>query len=221
MTRRIGAAPRHIVGRSPRVASSILFYGLILFGAWWWMLKMPGRSADGPLPPLPDDLGRLANELYSDVQTLAGEIGERNVPDNPQPLEAAENYIESSLQSAGYLTQSQSYNAGGHACRNIVADLPGVTQPDEIVVIGAHYDTVPGSPGADDNASGVAALLSLARSLRRSPARRTLRFVAFTNEEPPWFWQPEMGSLVYAKECRARHDPHRGNAELGIRRILY
>jgi hypothetical protein len=88
----------------------------------------------------------------------------------------------------------------------VEAELRGSARPEEIEVIGAHYDTVPGSPGADDNASGVAAVLALARRFAHAPSGGTIRFLAFANEEPPWFWQAEMGSLVYAKECRARGD---------------
>jgi Zn-dependent M28 family amino/carboxypeptidase len=200
-------------GRSPRwrkiariVLSRILFYGGILIAAWWWMLRMPGSSAPGSLPPLSDGEASLASRLHRDVQALAVEIGERNIPDNPEHLDAAADYIERELQAAGYTARSQPFRAAGNACRNIEAELRGTALPDEIVVVGAHYDTVPGSPGADDNASGVAALLALARGLAHSPGSRTLRFLAFANEEPPWFWRPEMGSLVYAKQCRARHD---------------
>jgi Zn-dependent M28 family amino/carboxypeptidase len=84
---------------------------------------------------------------------------------------------------------------------------------DEIVVVGAHYDTAETdergtAPGADDNASGVAAMLAIARALtaEKLAPKRTLRFVAFVNEEPPYFWNDGMGSLVYARACKARGD---------------
>lgn len=75
---------------------------------------------------------------------------------------------------------------------------------DEIVVIGAHYDTVPGSPGADDNATGVAALLAIARCFVHEQPAHTVRFVAFANEEPPFFATEQMGSWLYAKRSRDR-----------------
>jgi Zn-dependent M28 family amino/carboxypeptidase len=77
------------------------------------------------------------------------------------------------------------------------------------IVIGAHYDTVPGSPGADDNASAVAALIELAGLLRREPlpAGRSVRLVAFANEEPPYFMSGEMGSYAWAKRARERAEP--------------
>src|SRR5579864_7209340 len=82
----------------------------------------------------------------------------------------------------------------------LIAEIPGGTKANEIVVIGAHYDTVYDCPGADDNSSGVAALLELARLLKGSHPARTVRFVAFVNEEPPWFQTDDMGSLVYAQQ---------------------
>ena len=71
----------------------------------------------------------------------------------------------------------------GTACCNLEVEIPGTARPEEIVVVGAHYDTVPGTPGANDNASGVAATLALARRFAKRKIGRTLRFVAFANEE--------------------------------------
>jgi Zn-dependent M28 family amino/carboxypeptidase len=85
--------------------------------------------------------------------------------------------------------------------RNLIAEIHGGARANEIVVIGAHYDTVFDCPGADDNTSGIAALLELARLLKSSHPARTIRFVAFVNEEPPWFQTEDMGSLVYAEQA--------------------
>src|SRR5258708_28629411 len=87
---------------------------------------------------------------------------------------------------------------------NLIAELKGTQRPEEIVIVGAHYDSREGTPGADDNASGTAAALSFARTFAHTKPGRTLRFVFFTNEE--YFRQDLMGSLVYAKLCRARGD---------------
>jgi Zn-dependent M28 family amino/carboxypeptidase len=145
----------------------------------------------------------LRAELAADVQKLAGEIGERNRNRYPQLL-AAEDFIEASLISAGLKPQRVSYELRGRACHNIEVEIRG-TSP-EVFVIGAHYDSVPGCPGANDNGSGVAALLALARRFAGKPMGKTLRFVAFVNEEPPYFQSEEMGSFVYAKRCQARGD---------------
>ena len=144
--------------------------------------------------------------MQSDVSFLAGDIGERNLPNRTEELEQAAIFIHRSMNAVGYQPFSQWYTIRGIKCRNIVAEIRGITRPEEVVIVGAHYDSAPGSPGADDNASGVAAMLALAR--RFAPARpvRTLRFVAFANEEPPYFWSADMGSVVYAKECRQHGD---------------
>lgn len=145
----------------------------------------------------------LSVELRQHVEKLAGEIGERNVY-LPKKLAAAADYIESTLANAGHKVARQSYPAGGESCDNLEVEVLGSIWPEEIVVIGAHYDSVVGSPGADDNASGVAALLALARRPEFQKPARTLRFVAFVNEEPPFFQTEQMGSLVYARRCRER-----------------
>jgi Zn-dependent M28 family amino/carboxypeptidase len=93
---------------------------------------------------------------------------------------------------------------GGEEVANFVAELPGGRRRDEIVVVGAHYDTVPGTPGADDNASAVAVLVEVARLMRALAPARTVRFVGFACEEPPYCYTSDMGSRVYARECRVK-----------------
>jgi Zn-dependent M28 family amino/carboxypeptidase len=145
----------------------------------------------------------LRAELAADVQTLAGEIGERNLPHYPQ-LTAAADFIEGSFSRAGLEPRRETYEVQGLACHNLEAEIRGARS--QVVVIGAHYDSVFGSPGANDNGSGVAALLALARRFAGKPTGQTLRFVAFVNEEPPYFQTEQMGSFVYAKRCKARGD---------------
>ncbi len=177
---------------------------LVIFLAWWTMIHMPGTSHRGPLPEADADLLVLAADLRRDVVQLAEEIGERNVLRRPRELARAADFIEARLKAAGYEVKRQHYDVDGTDCCNLEAEIAGSTRPGEIVVVGAHYDSVVGSPGANDNASGVAALLALAR---RSPGRRadrTLRYVAFVNEEPPYFQTDAMGSRVYARRCRER-----------------
>ena len=154
------------------VLGRIVIYGLILLGAWWWMFWTPGRASVSQVRPFSADDLALERQLHNDVQVLAKEIGERNIPANPRQLEAAAAFVDSSLTAAGYRPQSQPYNVAGTMCRNIQAEIRGFQKPEEVVIIGAHYDSAPGSPGADDNASGVAALLALARYFAASqPAR--------------------------------------------------
>jgi len=172
---------------------------------------MPGKNVSKAESLSLDEIA-LREELRANVQKLAGEIGERNMWHYAQ-LNAAAEFIESSFTQAGLRTRRDSYEMRGQRCHNIEAEIPG-NRP-EIIVIGAHYDSVFGSPGANDNGSGAAALLALAqrfaaRETERNPARRTpnktLRFVAFVNEEPPYFLSGEMGSQVYASRCEERGD---------------
>jgi hypothetical protein len=189
----------------------IIVVAAILVLLWWFGMRMPGKNVSKAGPLSPDEIV-LREELRANVQKLAGEIGERNMWHYAQ-LNAAADFIEDSFSRVGLRTRRDSYEMGGQPCHNIEAEIPG-NRP-EIIVIGAHYDSVFGSPGANDNGSGVAALLALAqrfaaRETERSPPRRTpnktLRFVAFVNEEPPYFLSGEMGSLVYARRCKERGD---------------
>ncbi len=143
--------------------------------------------------------------LRGHVQALAGDIGERNVL-RPRALGAAADYIEAEWRTQGYEVTSQAYEAYGVRVANLEVTRHGEVRPDEILLLGAHYDTVPGGPGANDNGSGIAALLELSRLFAGLTPAMTLRFVAFVNEEPPFFMSEEQGSMVYAREARARGD---------------
>jgi hypothetical protein len=172
---------------------------------WWMMIRMPLKSFRGALPELTREQGAMGEELRRHVTKLGREIGERNVY-QPRALKAAADYIEEVFASAGLRVKRMGYVAQGENCENLEVEIAGRTRTNEIVVVGAHYDSVFGSPGSNDNGSGVAGVLALARVFANQPASRTLRFVAFVNEEPPFFQTEKMGSLVYAKACRARGD---------------
>lgn len=162
------------------------------------------RAKEIPISPMHAS-PEVSQRLQAHVHTLAVETGPRNT-DHPDALEAAARYVEGQFQQMGYTPVPQPYSAGGQSVRNIGVELPGSSRPEEILVIGAHYDSVDDSPGANDNGSGVASLLELARSFAGRPQPRTLRFIAFVNEEPPWFLGPQMGSQVYAQAARLRGD---------------
>ena len=143
----------------------------------------------------------LEERLRAHVEYLAGTLGERN-PFWYANLEKARRYIERMFVDAGYDIQHDAYEVTGRTYYNVIAEVPGTNRADELLLVGAHYDTAAGTPGADDNASGVATLLELARSLRQEAPRLTLRWAAFTLEEPPWFRTPSMGSWIHAEKCR-------------------
>jgi Zn-dependent M28 family amino/carboxypeptidase len=151
------------------------------------------------------DAEELAEALRRHVRLLAGDIGERNVF-RPQALRAAAAYITATWQEQGYCVAAQRYAARGVECANLEITLPGSVTGSDMLLVGAHYDTVQGSPGADDNASAVAALLELGRILRTAAPASTVRCVAFVNEEAPFFFLGEMGRLVYARAARQRGD---------------
>ena len=165
---------------------------------------MPGKSYSGPLPPLTEAQRTLADEIRADVTSLAGTIGHRDTA-HPENLAKAADYIEGELKKAGLTVTRHPYDVAGVTCVNLDAQIGGKDKPDEIVLVGAHYDSVRGAPGANDNASGVAAVLALVRRMAKEPPpARTLRFAAFVNEEPPYFRTERMGSLVYARACHAK-----------------
>lgn len=168
-----------------------------------WATRSPAETFDHAAAADSHDV--LAAVLHQDVHVLASQIGERNTA-MYRNLERAAAFIHENLASAGVPVSRQTYTVDGQACHNVVGELAGIGDPHEVVVIGAHYDSVRGGPGANDNASGIAVLLALARAFAVSRLSRTLRFVAFVNEEPPYIRTKHMGSLVYARACRDRRD---------------
>jgi hypothetical protein len=146
----------------------------------------------------------VTENLYKHVEYLSVEIGDRHLW-KEHSLGKTADYIESAFQRSGYSVQRQTYSCYRKSVSNLIAEKEG--KEDGVVVVGAHYDTVPGTPGADDNASAVAGVLELARLHKGNPNRRHLIFVAFVNEEPPCFGSHNMGSMVYAKHLKDRKVP--------------
>jgi len=176
------------------VASILLVFRVSMYG---WM----GSSSSGSSRI---DLSSLKNNLMRHVKILAADIGIRDVF-HYKKLQEAELYVRNQLQSYGYSVELQEYQVYNDTVRNIIATKTGTTRPEEIVVVGAHYDSC-GNPGADDNASGIAGLLETARFFAKEETSRTVKFIAFVNEEPPFFKTQKMGSLVYAKRARKQKE---------------
>jgi len=147
-----------------------------------------------------DEQARAAR-LHRDVDVLAGLIGERHWWKYDR-LMAAEKYVRDQLAATGLPMTDQPFEVMEKTCRNVIAEQRGTTHADQILVLGAHYDSVSPTPGADDNASAVAGMIEVARELSRRKFRRTIRYVGFVNEEPPFYKGPDMGSLRYAEHCR-------------------
>jgi Zn-dependent M28 family amino/carboxypeptidase len=180
----------------------VLFFFLTI-GAW--KMFMPSTTRGMQIPePTPEEL-KTAEQLQKDVHFLSYDIGERNVF-RAGTMERAVDWIFMRFEETGYQPVIQEYRLRGAAhnyeqgvSKNIIAEISGYEKPDKILVIGAHYDSVYGSPGANDNASGIAVLISLAKYFSCNPQVSTLRFVAFANEEPPFFQTVNMGSYAYAE----------------------
>jgi len=177
------------------------------YGALHYMTSMPGKPHRGALPPLTDAEAALAQSLEHHIATIAAR--EHNVVHYDE-LEKVARYIEATLASFGYAVGRQEFLADGKLVRNIdVAIEPagGSAEPD-VIVVGAHYDSVSGSPGANDNASGAAAVIELARLLRDldTVGGKRIRLVLFVNEEPPYFRTEAMGSLRYARALAQRNE---------------
>ena len=175
------------------------------YGALHYMTALPGTPHRGALPPLTAEETALAKRLKGHIEIIAAQ--EHNI-DTYEALENAARYIEATLQTLGYEVGRQIFTVRGKPVRNIDAIIqpaPGIAAPD-VLVVGAHYDSAQGTPGANDNASGVAAVLELAGLLAdlKENAKKRIRLVLFVNEEPPYFKTADMGSLHYARALAAR-----------------
>lgn len=157
-------------------------------------------------PPREDTFTETeVKRLYEHVENLSVRIGSRSFYEYDK-LTEAENYIKEVLGKTGCAYSLQSYDYKGKTFKNIIVTLSGQGGADGSVIIGAHYDTVFGTPGADDNASAVAVLLELCRLLKDHRPLRTLRFVFFTLEEPPLFRSRHQGSYVYASHLKETNE---------------
>ncbi|MCX7678526.1 MAG: M28 family peptidase [Spirochaetes bacterium] len=140
------------------------------------------------------------------IQNISITIGERSFS-KYENLNRTKEFIASRFKAYGALVSTHDYHVESRKVSNIIAEIPGIRRPERIILIGAHYDTVEGTPGADDNATAVAGLLEIYRLLSKHELLRTVRFVAFTLEEPPFFSSEEMGSMRYARECEKNNAP--------------
>lgn len=184
-----------------------LFLVLALVALTVCATTTPGKNPRGPAGAGTDTDAALRDTLRADVELFAGRIGERNTR-YPEALEQAAKEIQSRFERYGYQVRAIEYEVSGRdgpmKVRNLEVELRGSRKPDEVVVVGAHYDSAPATPGADDNASGVAALLALAGQFAGTKPARTLKLVAFVNEESPYFMTDQMGSAIYARDLKQR-----------------
>ena len=196
------------------VVITLFIIALLIVGLLLYMIPMPNESFQGsPLSLTPEEI-ELKAQLQSHITVLASQPRGRNNIEG-QRLDIAKDYIVQQFQHYGYVPTQQTYQiqedmlvvAGLTAnidmenqYTNVIIEKVGNTKPNEVLVIGAHYDTILDSPGANDNGSGVAVLLEIARWLKTQQFAKTVRCVAFANEEAPFYNTFAMGSLVYAKQ---------------------
>lgn len=184
--------------------ASLVLFGLLSFLTYRFMIDVTPRKsrtvADRSRPP---EIEALQAQLVGHVRVLGGTIGERHLG-RPEALQAAADYIRETWTRAGLQVTEERFEADGRSVFNLVAEQRGSLRPAEIIVVGAHYDSAPGTPGANDNGTGVALLLEMARALKDTPVASTIRYVAFVNEEPPFFFTESMGSRVHARRARSR-----------------
>lgn len=167
---------------------------------------MPGESYTNTLPSITPEEMQVKDNLQSIVETLSTDIGSRTVDGHYEALRTAAEYLKQQFRQMGYPTTTQEFHIGDLPVENIIATNKGRQYPEQIIVIGAHYDTHENTPGANDNGSGIASLMEIARLLKDFQSKRTIRFVAFTNEEPPFFHTEQMGSAQYASACKENND---------------
>ena len=187
-----------------RIAVFFALLGAIAAAGYGVMIAMPGRSYRGELPPSDSATDALSQAMQADLRHLADQIGERNVGNEPLGLAKTADWLEEGLRKSGYDPERQTFEVHQVPCSNVDATLKGTSAADAIVLVGAHYDTAQGTRGADDNGTGTVALMAIGRHFAGRPQHKTLRFVHFVNEEPPYFWSPDMGSVRYAKRSKER-----------------
>lgn len=184
----------------------------LLAFAWWYALVVPGQPHAGPLPPATNDEQDIAPRLKSHVVAIA------SVPHNLKhypALEGSAQYIERTLEGLGYVVSRQVFTVAGRPVRNIEVQREPRSAQAPSLVVGAHYDSYNDAPGANDNGTGVAAVLELARLLKDWQSQRLrLRFVLFVNEEPPYYRTDDMGSWRYAKLLSERGEKVQGMISL-------
>ncbi|MBX3318707.1 MAG: M28 family peptidase [Nitrospira sp.] len=149
---------------------------------------------------MPVDRHRLEEDLHALV-------GERHPFTSPNHLQQAEVYLHHQLSEVGLTVTTQDFEALGGTYRNVIATAHPASRHGEPppLIIGAHFDTVAGSPGADDNASALAVLMHVARQVRRMTLARPIRFIAFNLEE-----ENLLGSSAYTSFLRENHETIHG-----------
>lgn len=202
----------------------VVIYSLLVLTTGCSQMQMFEESFSEGFKDLNKEELAILQNLKKHVVFLAGTLGQRNMY-FPKKLESAAAYIDENFRAQGHKVSSHEYTLQkgffsfpsdfkDQVPRNIEAEIPGDVYRDEVILVGAHYDSVVGSPGANDNATGVAGLLEIGNLLSGKKLKRTVRLVAFVNEESPFFATKNMGSYVYAQRSHKRQENIRGMISL-------
>ena len=177
---------------------------LFLFFSYWYLIQCEGKWSGEPMEKKGEfNLTKIQQELESDLAFIQG-LGPRNSMNEKNYIQLlkCEAWIEQRWKSLGYTVKNHTFSFDGKEYSNLEIEIRGRVAPSEIIVISAQYDTLPDSPGANNNGSGMAILFGLSSLLRNFTPDRTIRLIEFVNEENPFFGTEKMGSFQYAKRCR-------------------
>jgi Zn-dependent M28 family amino/carboxypeptidase len=184
----------------------VLLFIVFLFFSYWYMMKCEGNWKGEPLEKqMKAELSKMKKGMESDIEYLQ-KLGPRNSENDTsyKQLRQSEEWIREKWESQGYTVKKQTFSYKGKEYSNLEIEIKGRIAPSEIIIVSAQYDTLPDSPGANNNGSGLAILFQLSQLLRKHNPERTLRLLNFVNEEDPFFGTEMMGSYQYAKSCRQR-----------------
>ena len=184
----------------------VLFFIIFLLFSYWYMLKCEGNWKGEPLEKqMKAELSEIKKGMESDIEYLQ-KLGPRNSENDTsyKQLRLCEEWIRQRWESQGYVVKKHTFSIKEKEYSNLEIEIKGRVAPSEIIIISAQYDTLPDSPGANNNSSGMAILFQLSQLLKKHTPDRTLRLLNFVNEEDPFFGTEMMGSYQYAKSCRQR-----------------
>jgi hypothetical protein len=202
----VGPRPRRLRSVAVKVLAALLLLSVGLgLSAYWYMIGCEGFAPGKPLEEgKGPELAEIRKGLEKDVASMVA-LGPRNSASDAAyaKLRECESWVRGRWREQGYEVRGQSYLLDGREYSNLEIEFRGAASPAEIVIVSAQYDTLPDSPGANNNASGMAVLFALSARLRGYAPDRTLRLAAFVNEEDPFFGTEKMGSYQYAKRSRA------------------
>ncbi len=179
---------------------AILFLAFLFF-SYWYMMKCGGNWKGEPLEKqMKAELSEIKKGMASDIEYLQ-KLGPRNSENEKtyNQLRHCEEWIRQRWESQGYVVKKHTFSIREKEYSNLEIEIKGRTLPSEIIIISAQYDTLPDSPGANNNGSGIAILFQLSQLLRKHTPDKTLRLLNFVNEEDPLFGTEMMGSFQYAK----------------------